>query len=740
MGKHSYGVILDAGSSGTRVYVYNWKTAANARASDSASELQRLPEIKTKKKWRKKVHPGVSTFGEKPEEVGPEHLKELVEFALEIVPEDEVEKTPIFLLATAGMRLLPELQRAEVLENICGYFQRETKFQLPDCGLHVQVIPGETEGLYGWIAANYLLGGFDAPGEHEHGNGHHTYGFLDMGGASAQIAFAPNATESEKHAEDLKLLRLRKVNGENLEHKVFVTTWLGFGANEARRRYVEGLLESYPGSKELPDPCLPVGLLAAISGEELDSDSPALAGNQPHLIGTGQFPECLKRTYPLLEKDMPCEDEPCLLNGIHTPAIDFQVNHFVGVSEYWHTTHEIFAMAHKDKAYDFQTYQKQVTELCSRDWKDIEEDIEEEKWGKKVDEKTVEEVCFKASWLINMLHDGIGVPRVGLETSKEIADGSTNGTHSVIDGAKDRGFLDPFQAIDKVDGTEVSWTLGKMVLYASSQMPAAENEVLAVGFGSNTPGLSLPSDFQYPSSNLPILGNDTTTSNVSSQDWHDRLLNSSYSRRAPGILIFLLILALAAYLLCGRDRRASLTSKFLGRNSGSGASKRPKPGFSLSSKLFGSSSGPAYERVLEAGAEDSDSEGFELGTMSDDSSATRPSDPIDPPRTGRTSGWATPANRGLSPDFSRGSPKHKSYFDGPAAAAGSAANGLGITAFERGGLVVRTESKEKLHAASGAGAGAGGGGGGGGSRTSRSRTPGMGARTPVLTPFKVGMD
>jgi hypothetical protein len=142
MDQHSYGVILDAGSSGTRVYVYNWKTAANARASASAAELQRLPEIKTKKKWRKKVHPGVSTFGEKPEEVGPEHLADLVEFALDIVPPEEVENTPIFLLATAGMRLLPEHQRAQVLENICGYFQRETKFQLPDCDLHVQVISG----------------------------------------------------------------------------------------------------------------------------------------------------------------------------------------------------------------------------------------------------------------------------------------------------------------------------------------------------------------------------------------------------------------------------------------------------------------------------------------------------------------------------------------------------------------------------------------------------------------------
>jgi Golgi apyrase len=96
------------------------------------------------------------------------------------------------------MRILPELQRQSVLKEVCDFARSTTQFQLPDCDLHVQVIPGETEGLYGWIAANYLLGGFDQPDKHDHGKGHNTYGFLDMGGASAQIAFAPNATEAEK--------------------------------------------------------------------------------------------------------------------------------------------------------------------------------------------------------------------------------------------------------------------------------------------------------------------------------------------------------------------------------------------------------------------------------------------------------------------------------------------------------------------------------------------------------------
>ncbi|KAK0342550.1 Golgi apyrase [Friedmanniomyces endolithicus] len=684
MGKHRYGVILDAGSSGSRVYIYRWLNAQAARASGDAQTLASLPEIKTKKKWNKKVHPGISTFALEPERVGPDHLKDLVNFAREHVPEVEAENTPIFLLATAGMRLLPGDQRDALLDNVCAYFRQETKFQLPDCGLHVQVIPGETEGLYGWIAANYLLGGFDEPEKHYHGKGHHTYGFLDMGGASAQIAFAPNATEAERHAEDLKLLRLRRVGGEAVEYRVFVTTWLGFGANEARRRYVEGLLEAYPGSQELPDPCLPVGLKVNQTGHELLPGSPELVGTKPYLVGTGAFPECLRRTYPLLEKERACVDAPCLLNGQHTPAIDFDVNHFVGVSEYWHTTHEVFAMAHKDKAYDFHTYQKQVTDFCSRDWQDIVKDVGSQKWGKKVDEKTVEEVCFKASWLINMLHDGIGVPRVGIEPVK---DGSTNKTKAMLGKAADRGFLDPFQAVDKIDGTEVSWTLGKMVLYASSQMPAAD-QALAVGFGSNIAGVNLPSDFQYAGGKYEPLPTDLDDGHTGGDDWHDRIFNGSYSRRVPGILIFMVILVLAIYLLCGRERRQSAYHKLR---------RRKAPGF-LGSKFFGGSNSPAYEHVLEAANPADD---FELDDVEDlrSSSGSSGGGP-DPHHTGRSSGWATPVVRGMSPDILRTSPsKGKMYFDSPAGSAGgSAEKGLGITAFERGGsgAMMRTESKERL--------------------------------------------
>ncbi|RMZ75651.1 hypothetical protein DV737_g5171, partial [Chaetothyriales sp. CBS 132003] len=488
--KWRYGIVLDAGSSGTRSYVYRW--LRNDLAGQERETATRLPAIKTKDKWTKKVHVGLSTYGETPQLVGQDHLKPLIDDALAHVPPSLVADTPVFLLATAGMRLLPERQRRHVLDAVCTYLQDETPLLIPDCELHIQVIPGATEGLYGWVAANYLVGGFDSPGSHDHGKDHHTYGFLDMGGASAQIAFAPNTTEAAKHADNLTLLRLRNVDGNVQEHRVFVTTWLGFGVNEARKQYLDALLDSYPPSTlEYPDPCLPNGARATLDSKSLVTAPLA----KPYLLGTGQFDACLRTILPLLKLHEPCDDDPCLF-GQHVPLIDFDVNHFIGVSQYWHTTHEIFEMGFGENPFDLGTYQARVHDFCSLDWADIQSAVADKTYGNKVDELSASSVCFKASWLISILHDGLGIePDLG-----KVKDSGKNGTSDLIHAAKDEAFLKPFTAVDTINDTEVSWTLGKILLYASSTVPpASSGNELPVGFGSNT-GEVLPADWIYPSS------------------------------------------------------------------------------------------------------------------------------------------------------------------------------------------------------------------------------------------------
>ncbi|KAF5531904.1 golgi apyrase [Fusarium napiforme] len=638
-----YGVILDAGSSGTRVYIYKWKNHAKATKDASAAELRSLPKIKLKE--NKKIHPGVSSFAEKPAQIGPDHLQQLIDIALDEVPDSKISDTPVYLMATAGMRLLPKPQQSALLKSMCTYLQSNTKFILPDCDAHIQVISGETEGLYGWIAANYLLGGFDHPEEHDHGKNHHTYGFLDMGGASAQIAFAPNVTESAKHADDLKIVRMRTLDGSPSEYKVFTATWLGFGANQARSRYVERLQEHYntDSTHELPDPCMPRGLRTTLDGEVVESRS-----DKTVLVGTGKFDECLTVTYPLLGKDKPCEDQPCLVNGQHVPGIDFDINHFVGVSEYWHTTHGVFGGKHK--AYDLATYQNNVMEFCSRDWSDIEGDLDKRK--KSPEKKAAEArlACFKASWLINMLYDGIGIPRVGLKG------GAANDT---VKDDGEKSFNDPFRPVDTIDGIELSWTLGKMVLYAAGQVPPSGSE-LPVGFGSNV-DKGIAKDFEYAGSSpiAPHTGDDDDD-----DDDLDDLLKKP-GKSTGGLVAFVLIILLVAYLLRKPERRRKMFS-MISRRKRSG---KPGRGSSLVHKLFGRNSGPSYERVMEEG----DFSDFELGDVDSDEHDHSDSS-SNGSRKGRASGLATPSiSAGRADELTRPP-----------------------SAMDRAGLVVRTESRERL--------------------------------------------
>lgn len=475
-------------------------------------------------------------------------------------------------MATAGMRLLHAEQQKSLLRAMCSYLRDHTFFLLPDCSTNVQVISGETEGLYGWLAANYLLGGLCVPDDSEHGTTRHTFGFLDMGGASAQIAFVPTSTESEKHAEDLKVVRLRQMDGTISEYKVFTASWLGYGANQARERYIGKLLDAQGRleDSEIPDPCMPKGLRTTFNEGPLSSPR---AHSQLALVGTGDFSSCLSKTESLLGKDEPCLNEPCLLNGQHVPLIDFSVIQFVGVSEYWRTTHGVFGGKNDD--YNLVTYQQTVLDLCSRDWNDIVADLIDR--GMQHSVKDAQEACFKASWLINVLHEGIGFPKLSVEN--EPSPGS-NMSEINIQTAEGTGFRAPFQPVNRIDGVELSWTLGKIVLYASGQIPPQRHSMsYPVGFGSNIPGAA---DFE------PAGSRYETTRSISGDDRAVVNIADKVRTKVPSTIIVLILLTLALVLFhkwARRVRWRGWLSPIIGVNQLTTSPPKFRQGYSLSNRL-----------------------------------------------------------------------------------------------------------------------------------------------------------
>jgi Golgi apyrase len=460
---------------------------------------------------------GISSFADNLDDI-PAYLAPLLDHARTHIPPSLHSETPLFLLATAGMRLLSPERQAAVLQTTCDFLRFHSDFRIDSpssvgpCGSSVQIITGEEEGLFGWIAVNYLMDGF-GPSSSDRS----TYGFLDMGGASTQIAFEPSPEEQEK-AQKLVEVRLRLIGGEEIAHKVFVTTWLGYGTNQARERYVGQAIrqhdlsspplldESPPITDLIDDPCLPKDL-TLIESPVFPELSGAFEQKSRTLHGTGSFERCLAETLPLLNKSAPCPDAPCLFNGVYVPPIDFSVSHFIGISEYWYSSEHVFGLG---GPYDFVQYERAAQEFCGKPWDEIlgmheaskkvlggngdDQGVSGlDKWADRVEVSRLQMQCFKAAWVINVLHDGLGMPRI-----VDSGGNDTTQADEIKDQAEKKGLWRPwFQSMDSVGDMAITWTLGKMVLEASKEVPPSVKDS-----GPLPDPLEAPSNTDEP----PVLG------------------------------------------------------------------------------------------------------------------------------------------------------------------------------------------------------------------------------------------
>lgn len=201
-----YAVMIDAGSSGSRVHIYVWPP----HSGDLRQLLQiRMLHDELGKDVMAKIVPGLSSCAANTSS-GFSYIQPLLNFAAEHIPSEKHKETPLFILATAGMRLLPKETQEAILNNL--RINIPLHFSFLFSSNHVQVITGKEEGIYSWIAINYLLGRFDHTMDTgpitsvDLGNGKittrtRTIGMLEMGGASVQVAYE---ITSKYQIEELK--------------------------------------------------------------------------------------------------------------------------------------------------------------------------------------------------------------------------------------------------------------------------------------------------------------------------------------------------------------------------------------------------------------------------------------------------------------------------------------------------------------------------------------------------------
>lgn len=88
------GIILDAGSSSTKIRIYTWQ--------DTIETVPYFEEY-----FYSKVKPGVSSFHENIEEITT-YLRSILEILQGQLPEEVWSTTPLYFMATAGKKVFPD--------------------------------------------------------------------------------------------------------------------------------------------------------------------------------------------------------------------------------------------------------------------------------------------------------------------------------------------------------------------------------------------------------------------------------------------------------------------------------------------------------------------------------------------------------------------------------------------------------------------------------------------------------
>ncbi|XP_037735360.1 ectonucleoside triphosphate diphosphohydrolase 8 isoform X3 [Chelonia mydas] len=138
-----YGMVFDAGSSHTALYIYQWPAdKENGTGIVSQAEACTVQG------------PGISSYADNPTRAGAS-LRACLDKAMTIIPVKQQRETPTYLGATAGMRLLRE-QNSTKADLVFAEVSKTIQ-QYPVDFRGARILTGNEEGSFGWITINYLL-------------------------------------------------------------------------------------------------------------------------------------------------------------------------------------------------------------------------------------------------------------------------------------------------------------------------------------------------------------------------------------------------------------------------------------------------------------------------------------------------------------------------------------------------------------------------------------------------------
>ncbi|KAF1469642.1 Ectonucleoside triphosphate diphosphohydrolase 8, partial [Megadyptes antipodes antipodes] len=235
-----YGLVFDAGSTHTALYIYRWP-ADKENGTGIVSQVEACTVS----------GPGISSYADDPAGAGAS-LKPCLDKAMKIVPAEQQRETPTYLGATAGMRLLREQNSTKAEQVFAEVAKAIGEYPVDFRG--ARILTGNEEGSFSWITVNYLLETlikFSFAEKWEHPRETEVLGALDLGGASTQITFQPGVAIEDKNTS--VFFRLY-----GTDYSLYTHSYLCYGQTQALKRLLAALRQ-VPQPLQISHPCYPKG-------------------------------------------------------------------------------------------------------------------------------------------------------------------------------------------------------------------------------------------------------------------------------------------------------------------------------------------------------------------------------------------------------------------------------------------------------------------------------------------------
>ncbi|XP_067883587.1 ectonucleoside triphosphate diphosphohydrolase 2-like [Heterodontus francisci] len=366
---YKYGIVIDAGSSRTTLFIYKWP-AGKENDTGIVSE-------------HNNCHvngPGISSYAADLPAAG-KSLKPCLDKTMKDIPSERHAETPLYLGATAGMRLL-NLTDPEATNGVLAAIattMKSYKFNYQGA----KILSGNEEGVFGWVTANYLLENFIKYGV----VGRwikpvkSTVGAMDLGGASTQISFVPRGKiENPENEVSLRLY--------GNYYSVYTHSYLCYGRDQVMKKVFSKMMNAQGYNSTIINPCMPKGYNTLYT-QSFIYDSPCTVRERPAdysaqnnitFIGSSKPAECLEIVNTIFNFDF-CSHNSCAFNNIYQPET---TGNFLAFAAFYYTMN--FLQNTLNESITSQSELKNAADtICAMDFKQLKEKAPSERESRLVD-------------------------------------------------------------------------------------------------------------------------------------------------------------------------------------------------------------------------------------------------------------------------------------------------------------------------------------------------------------------